>query len=505
MTTYLLPRDYDFSFPDFESIRSRLTNAISTVMSYWTDFARAAIENILLDAVCFNFDVLMGYQAQRIRETRLATVRYRPTAVRLARVHCNYRPDENAVASTMVTLSIPTAATADVQIATGSVIYTSGPNRVSGQLRPAATITAGNTEVDGTWEHSETILDQFTASGTPRERFPLSGAPYVWGSARMTDAAGSWTEVERLADYGPTDRVFVVYCDSDGYAEVEIGNGTYGSLASGTVDIEYEVGGGDEGNVAAGSLTKIQGTFTDLLGNPVSVSVMNAEKATGGLDKESVELIRFKAPAAAKAQERSIGRDDMESNVERLSSVALSLVLTVNQRAGIPENTGHVFMVGFGTTTASGRYRPSAATSSMKAAAVTQLEDTYPVPETFDVVTMDTVFNEVSFEVTIQVQTGYTFTEAATNVYNALDDLFAVTLSDAEGRMPNTDVGFGESLDGVLQWQRLFNTASQAVGVADMDEDSFIPPNDVALEAYEFPKLGTVRVTDADSGSYLEF
>jgi hypothetical protein len=506
MTTFLIPRDHDFSFPDYESIFARLGTAIDSVLAVWIDRLRAAFENVLLGNQCFNFDVIMGYLEQRIRETRIATVRERSTAVRLARLHHNYRPVEGAAAIGTATLRIAEAVAGNVTFPVGTPVFTGGSNRISGQVTEQKIITAGNTEVDAPWEHSETVTGSFTATGLPRQRFPFDQAPYVWGSAAFADISDDWTEIEHFADYGPTDKVFRVVMDANGYAEAEFGNGTYGAVPSGLINYSYKSGGGVDGNVAAGALTRVTGSFTDHLGNPVTVSATNAAATSGGDGPESVALIRLKAPAAGKAQERSVATGDMESNAARVTSIARVLVLTVNERAGIAENTGHVYAVGYGTTTTSGMYRPIAATASEKTAIETILNTTYPVPSTFDVVTQITVFNEVTFEMTIGITTGFVFADVAQAVYDALDDFFAVADSDADGKGPNLLMDFGTDLTGgKLQWHVLFNEVIDVEGIADIDEDTFVPTGDVTLQAYEWPKLGTVKITDSSTGAVLEF
>lgn len=502
MTVYPIPRDHDFSYPDYESIFSRLTSAIESVLSQWTNFLRASFENILLGNQCFNFDVLMGYLEQRIRETRLATVITRSTAVRIARIHHNYRPDEATAATTGITISIGTATSGTVTFPAGSVIYTAGTNQISGQLTEQKQITPGNTSVAGTWEHSETVDDTFDANGKPNQRITVNRAPYIWESVAIT----GWTEVEHLADYGSSDQVFKVEVDQDGYADFVFGDGTYGAVPSGTISYSYKIGGGNDGNVAAGSLTRISGSFADDLGNPVTVSCTNTEAATGGGAQESVELIRLKAPAFGKAQERSVGREDMETNAELVSAIARVLVLTVDEQAGIPENTGWVYAVGYGDNTNSDMYQPAAATATNLSDIETILNDTYPVPATFDVVTKDTVFSDVDFSFTIAVSEGYTFASVAQAIYDALDDFFAVAESDADGKGPNTSIGFFQELTGnKIQWHILFNVVIDVEGLADVDEDTFSPTGDVTGEKHEWPRLGTVTITDSDTGSVQTF
>ena len=501
----LIPRDFDLTFPDFESIKARLSNAILTAFSSWDNFDRAGFENILLESFCFNHDVFFKYQEQRIRETRLSTVVARPTARRLAKLHCGYTATEATAATATVTLTLSAVAVADVTIDAGTPIQTKGDNLVVGQLTTAKTITAGNLEIDGPWEQSTSVQETFTSSGLPRQAYYLNQAPYLAGSASVTDDGGAWTEADNFANSEPTDKHFVVVVTDDGYAQVRIGDGTYGAITTGTVTVDYKTGGGLAGRVPADSLTTIVGSFQDDLGNPVTVSVNNAAAAIGGTDAETVALIRTSAPASLAAQERSVGKSDIELNAERVPNVARVVALTLNERAGIPENTAHIYAVAYGTTTASGRYRPAAVSSGEKTAIHTMVNETYPVCVTFTTIEQDTDFTVVNVEMDIRVMEGYTPSTVATSIYNALDDLFAVALSDADGKAANTENDFGANMDNELTWGALFTTAKNVTGVRKVDEDTFEPVNDVYVDDWEFPQLGSVSITDVDSGQTWEF
>lgn len=501
----LIDPGFDFSVPDFDSIKSRVSSAVQSVFSYWTNFIRPTLNNVLLEAFCFNHDVLMWYLDRRIRETRMSSATLRESVENLSVWQHGYRPQTNVAATTAITLSIDETVAGDVSIANGTAIATQGSNQIIGQLDGAQTITAGTTTVSGTWEHSTTRTESFTGTGKPDQEFELAYTPFVWGSISFSDASGAWTRVDDFSKSTSSSKHYKVEVSSDSYANIICGDGTNGDLPTGSVMVEYKTGGGEDGNVSAETLISIDGSFSDSFGTPVTVRVSNASAATGGTDQETIEEIKRNSLASYKAQSRSVSRPDSEGNIETLTSVARVLLMTVDQDSGIDENTGHYYLVGFGEKTNSGRYKPLVATGSMKSDAETIVNTTYPTPVTFINIVQDTSFNDIDYSLSIEVEDGFVFANVAENIYNALDDFHAVALSDDDDKAANTEVGFGYNVDNALQWHKFFNICSSVSGVKQINEDTFTPTNTVVLEDEDFPRLGTVTITDIDSGTVLSW
>jgi hypothetical protein len=126
---------------------------------------------------------------------------------------------------------------------------------------------------------------------------------------------------------------------------VRFGNGINGVVPSGTISVRYKTGGGATGNVNAGTLTKLEGSFPDADGRPVSVSATNPRPATGGTERQPVAQIQALAPESIRVLNRTVSREDFEINARRLPAVARELMLTSNEDRGIAENTGILFVI----------------------------------------------------------------------------------------------------------------------------------------------------------------
>ncbi len=125
----------------------------------------------------------------------------------------------------------------------------------------------------------------------------------------------TWSAVPDLLASGPADTAFVVEVDTDGTARLRFGDSTNGLFPeSGTAfTAQYRVGNGSAGNVGAGSLTQ-------LAASPSIVSCVNPMAASGGIDPETADQIRRRAPQAFLTQERAITDADYAAVAEDAST-----------------------------------------------------------------------------------------------------------------------------------------------------------------------------------------
>lgn len=136
--------------------------------------------------------------------------------------------------------------------------------------------------------------------------------PAITLAGALDGATATWTPAPDLLADGATDKNFVVEVESDGSAHLRFGDDTNGMRPpSGTVFTpSYRIGNGSAGNVGAGSLV----LFTPL---PGVVSCTNPLAASGGIDPETVDQIRRRAPQAFLTQERAITMPDYAAVTER--------------------------------------------------------------------------------------------------------------------------------------------------------------------------------------------
>jgi predicted phage baseplate assembly protein len=148
--------------------------------------------------------------------------------------------------------------------------------------------------------------------------FDVSHAvPVISLSGTFNARTEIWHPAQDLLESGESDRVFVVEVDSDGTATLRFGDNTNGKTPdAGTMFIgAYRIGNGAAGNVGADSLIFLAAADARIQ------SCRNPLPAAGGIDPETNEQIRRRAPQAFLTQERAVTMADYEAVAEADSQV----------------------------------------------------------------------------------------------------------------------------------------------------------------------------------------
>ena len=126
-----------------------------------------------------------------------------------------------------------------------------------------------------------------------------------------------WTPLFDLLETGPFDTNFVAEVESDGRATIRFGDDDFGMRPdAGTVfEAQYRVGNGRAGNIGRDSLLHVA------LAEPMIVAVRNPLHGMGGIDPETIEEVRQRAPFAFRRQERAVTRDDYREIPLRMGGI----------------------------------------------------------------------------------------------------------------------------------------------------------------------------------------
>lgn len=512
MTQSILPLSLDYTDKDFASLRLRLFALISSVFPQWTDENVANFGNILLELFCFTGDVLTFYQDNQAREARLATATQRKNVVALAQM-LGYAPRSAQAATALETFTLLTPATGQVTLPAGTVVLTAN---VTAPL-PFQTLTdvvfapgspAGATQT-ATVENSTNVVDTFTSNGQPNQTFALTQTPFIDGSVSVVATDGTYaqgTASQWIAGGGL--RIFLVQVDQKNRATLVFGNGVNGAIPSGNLTVSYKVGGGAAGSVTANTINRLQGTFTDALGNPVNLSATNLSNATPGVDRDTIAQIKLLAPVVGRVNQRSVGKDDFETNALRVSGVARALLTTSNEDPAVEENTGVLYVVPVGGGNAS-------------AALLTVLNAQFGITPsstiapnapttTFRLSVTTAVYFAINVFVRAFAAKGVAKAQMALNLRTALATYFQVSLPDGT---PNPNIDFGANLGdlpntGLFPLAPLFAALEQTAGVRKLGgaPSDFLlngGHGDVSIAPRQFPVLGTVTIVDGDTGASL--
>lgn len=496
----LLPLNLDFTDKDFSSLRARLFNGIASVYPDWTDREIANFGNIMIESFAFVGDVVLFYQDNQAKESRLSDAVLRKNVLAIAKM-LNYTPEGNGSATANVLITLPSVPTANVLLETGRTYETAEVlNRQTYQQLFDQTILAGQDPpqtfviVENSGDNEET----FSASGLPSQELTLTNTPFLDKKEVITASNGAYTLVDNFFSSTSSDRHYTLTVNANGRALVRFGNGINGESPLGSINVFYKTGGGSAGNVDENTITRVVGTVTDVNGNRVQATATNPDAASGGFDRESISSIKQKAPPSTAITDRTVGLDDYEVGSENVAGIARSMMITSDLVVGVPENRGLLYVVPDG-----GGF----ATDTLKATVLNELTIVRPNTITFKFTVENPIYLGIDVAATVFFTAG--FNDAAkrntvTSINTALTEYFQISNSDGT---PNTLVNFGlkYGTDSMMPMSDIFCAVEAVTGVRKIGADDLhfllnLVHGDVLLQFFEFPTLGTVTITDGDTG-----
>ncbi|MBT2416162.1 putative baseplate assembly protein [Streptomyces sp. ISL-12] len=198
--------------------------------------------------------------------------------------------------------------------------YTTSPT-----VRSAEACTIGGTT---TAIHAETVYDEALgeSTGLPGQRLRLEHAPVVGDTPPVLlqsaehDGWADWDVVPHFAGSRPDDRHITLDTTTGEIAfgpSVREPDGSlrqYGMVPPKGAVLRarrYRTGGGRAGNVARGAVRILRTSI------PFVSEVVNREAARGGVDGETVEEAKVRAPITLRAQERAVTLRDYEELARR--------------------------------------------------------------------------------------------------------------------------------------------------------------------------------------------
>ncbi len=417
----LLPENLDFTDRDFDSYLARLQNLARSVFPDWTDFNTANFGNILLELMAFIADNDSFYMDNIARESRILTVTQRRNMIALGKL-INFEMSGAAAASAGEDFALAASLAGDLTIPKGTIIRTqSSNNPIAFELQADVVILAGLTAGQGTVENSEEQSEVFLSSGLADQEFQLGQRPFIDNSLAISGGNGAYTEVDNFLDSAGTDLHFTVSVDQNDRATVRFGDGISGAIPTGSITFTYKIGGGAAGLVDPNTITEIEGSFTDTLGNPADLTATNPLGSSGGINRQTIAQARLLAPQSLKTLNRTVSRDDFENGARLLAGVARALMQTSNEDVGVGENTGDLYII------ATGGGVPSA---TLKAAVLVQVTETRPSTLTFQVTVKDPLFKVISVDATVFLAKCADAATVKTAIEPNLAAFFAVSLPD---------------------------------------------------------------------------
>ncbi|MFI6640560.1 putative baseplate assembly protein [Streptomyces sp. NPDC050504] len=269
-----------------------------------------------------------------------------------------------------------------VEAVQGQPFYSESPT-----VRSSAAYTIGGTVRAA---HADTVRDESLgeSEGVPAQRLRLAHAPVVdrpplllqvaegggpndtaegtdgVGGADGDERAGSgwreWTLVSDFAASRPHDRHYTLDATTG-----EIAFGPAVRQPDGSVRyfgavppkgaamraVQYGTGGGRSGNVARSTISVLRSSI------PYIARVENREAARGGVDGETVEEAKVRAPVTLRAQERAVTARDYEELARRAAPETARIACLAADSAEAGENAVRVLVVPQAVPDLGGRLR----------------------------------------------------------------------------------------------------------------------------------------------------
>lgn len=468
---------------DYDAANIELETKATSLFSSWTKFNLSNIGTVFLRLKAMMTDQFSWYLNRVIRQAWLATVDTRRNAQHVLS-RTGYTMAGRSPASVDITFSFVGGGThgQDVIIPAGTIVETT-TGGYHFETIAAGTIIAGQPSVDITAKNWTARTEQVEADGTAKQEIRLSNENVIEGTIVFT-LGGGWTEEDDLLDSGPTDKHYKVEYDDRVRAILIFGDGTTGEMPSGTATITYNTGGGSGANdVAIGALTKLIGTFLDIIAAPVQLETTNAAEPSGGSDEETIDTARKQAPKITRADKLTITREDHQVHGQEVDGVARILALAHQEEAGIAAAFFYLWVVPTGGGVPS---------SGLKDDVVTYLTTVKPILSHETLVMNDGEYVTITPVGTVTKKDGFTAADVKTAVDLAVSTYFDYLNVDEANEYT---MRFGYDKD-------TFYTDSELVAVivgATINDLPCVenltlssPAGNVSIGPHEIPELGSL-------------
>ncbi|MGV9877959.1 putative baseplate assembly protein [Streptomyces sp. NPDC003006] len=249
-----------------------------------------------------------------------------------------------------------------VEAAQGQPFYSASPT-----VRAASAFTIGGTTAVA---HADVVRDEplGDSTGVPGQRVRLTHAPVVADRPplllEVSDGEESgwdaWQVVDHFAASGPYDRHVTLDAATGEIAfgpAVREPDGTlrqFGAVPAKGAALRatrYRTGGGRAGNVARGAIQVLRSSI------PYVARVENREAARGGVDGETVQEAKVRAPIALRAQERAVTARDYEELARRAAPETARIHCLAAESSEAGENAVRVLVVPQAVPDRGGRLR----------------------------------------------------------------------------------------------------------------------------------------------------
>lgn len=194
------------------------------------------------------------------------------------------------------------------------------------------------------------------SAGGPDQEIEISGSN-ILSSPMVVDVSTDnttvrWTRVDNKEQYGANDEVYEVRLTDSG-ATIRFGNDIAGKapLSGQIVTVGYRVGGGTRGRIITNAINETRTVIPDApVSAPVVVLFRNPNPSNGGLDQETLDAAKRRAPKESATHKSAISGEDYSILAKTFNHPIYGSVLkaVATVRTSINANIVEVYVLAVG-------------------------------------------------------------------------------------------------------------------------------------------------------------
>lgn len=337
----------DYTSRDFTAIKADLIALINAKTGKnWDPSDYSDLGNVLVESFAYMGDIMSHYLDKAANETSIDTAVKLDTLLAFANLY-DYKPSGPTPAYVAVTFTNTSTSSIDIPIGTqvmAPLSYGAYSQVYFETTQSATALAAGQSITLDAYEGKTVNTDRpdlidptynkalpanlGTSDGTANQTFAIYQTGVVDNSIYVyvgqSSAFSTWSYVDNLLEYSPTDNVFTTQRSSDGTMAIVFGDGVNGAIpaANQTISAVFKSSVGIAGNVKSLSITEctfVPGNLDPQASSYLSVS--NSLAATGGANADSLENIRTKIKAAISTRRRAVTLKDYSDLALMVSQV----------------------------------------------------------------------------------------------------------------------------------------------------------------------------------------
>lgn len=452
---------------DYASILAETKAQILQELPESNDFLESSIGRFFMDYVASIADMLHFYVDRYSAEAFIDRVETRGGLISILKL-IGFQPQNPQPESAEVTFTLDAVRDTDTTIP----IYTRIRTTSGTEFCTSAALTIGAGFQSGTVSSLQGVwkIAKFTANGGPNQRFLIQSQKIADGRFRVFVEGNEYTFASdnTFVGHASDDTVFRYIYTEDRRSVIEFGDDVEGFAPEkgSAIEIQYMETEHVNGKAKA---QEINSMIDNIPG--VSISVLNAEASSGGVDFESIESARLRYPAAFKPLRRAVTLSDWEALAKLVPGVMQAKAVDLNLDSSLAHFMIKIYIIGN-----SGVVSGALNTAVREALANQRVNATI-----FEVLSPTAVSTAVDINL-ITLRT-YSATNVQAAVAAAIEDFFTMTSEES------SEVKLSET----VRLSRLTAKIQAVPGVSSFSYNN--PTSDIVVNTNEFAKLGTVKIT----------